>query len=155
MDHWLLAIITIVCSAVYLRATFQLPKLFVGDAVGPQFFPALIGAGLLVSGVLLAFEAWQKQAASTALPIQAPQPEQRRANIILVAMAAWTTLYYTAFEPMGYVLSTVVYIHVLLSYFHRVAWWRNALITAGFTASAWLIFARFLHVMLPPFPFAS
>jgi len=47
MGDWVLAICTAIGAVVYLNADSKLPQLQVGDPMGPQVFPALIGIGLL------------------------------------------------------------------------------------------------------------
>ncbi len=149
MSDWILAFTTMIGAAIYLRATVELPQLLVGDAVGPQFFPALVGCGLLLSGVLLMVEAWRKPATAGQFRFASPQDGARKVQIILAVMTVWTIVYYAAFEPVGYIPSTIVYLFCLLSYFNRTAWWKNALYTLGFTAVSYLIFADFLNVVLP------
>jgi putative tricarboxylic transport membrane protein len=112
---------------------------------------------MLLSGLLLAWETWRKQAGSAGsarherqYDAAAAEPgAERRHQLVLVAMVAWTALYYVAFEPVGYLVSTVTYLSALLFYFHRV----NPLVNLGyavaFTALAYLLFTDFLHVVLP------
>ena len=38
----------LLCGAVYLAATLQLPQPGLRDVVGPRFFTALVAAGLLL-----------------------------------------------------------------------------------------------------------
>ena len=64
-------------------------------------------------------------------------------------MTAWTALYYFAFERVGYVVATVVYMFALLAFFNRGRWWVNAASAAGFTLAAYLLFTSFLQVALP------
>jgi putative tricarboxylic transport membrane protein len=150
MGDWLLAIATILGAGIYLYADAKLPRLDIGDPMGPQVFPALIGVGLLLSGVLLVLETWRKRAAAAPQTMSAPEdPSRRRHQTILVAMAAWTAVYYVAFEPVGYVVATVIYLYALLAFFNRGRWLVNAAITLGFTACAYAVFAKFLLVVLP------
>ena len=64
-------------------------------------------------------------------------------------MLAWTALYYVAFEPVGYIVSTLVYLSALLIFFHRVNPLINLGYAAAFTAVAYLLFTNFLQVVLP------
>ena len=64
-------------------------------------------------------------------------------------MVLWTALYYFAFEPLGYLVSTLVYMFVLLACFNRGRWLVNAACAVGFTLIAYAVFTRFLQVALP------
>jgi putative tricarboxylic transport membrane protein len=145
----LLGVGIIIGAAVYLHADANLPVLQNGGPMGPQAFPALVGIGLLASGLLLLGETWrQRRAAGVAVAAPA-DPIERRSRAILVAMTAWTALYYFAFERVGYVVATVVYMFALLAFFNRGRWWVNAASAAGFTLAAYMLFTSFLQVALP------
>jgi putative tricarboxylic transport membrane protein len=145
----LLGICVIIGAAVYLHADADLPVLQNGGPMGPQAFPALVGIGLLISGLLLLGETWRRRRAAGFAPAAPADPIERRSRAILAAMTAWTALYYFAFERAGYVVATVVYMFVLLAFFNRGRWWVNAASAAGFTLAAYLLFTSFLQVALP------
>ncbi len=152
MGDWILAICTAIGAVVYLYSDSKLPELQVGDPMGPQVFPALIGIGLLGSALLLMAETWRKRQAAGALPRLDPdqgRKDVRAHQLILVGMVLWTALYYFAFEPLGYLLSTLVYMFVLLACFNRGRWFVNAACAVGFTLVAYGVFTRFLQVALP------
>jgi putative tricarboxylic transport membrane protein len=148
MADWILAIFVVTGALIYLRAAMSLERLQVGDALGPQVFPTVVAILMLFSALLLAWETWRKPAPES-LAADARSPKPRPRHFVLVAMAAWTMLYYIAFEPVGYAPSTLIYLSALLFYFHRV----NPLINLGyataFTAAAYLLFTNFLQVVLP------
>jgi putative tricarboxylic transport membrane protein len=158
MADWILAVCAAIGAVVYLNADSKLPELQVGDPMGPQVFPALIGIGLLGSALLLMAETWRKQRrpAAEAPPAAEVQPDPgpgakdaRTHGLILAGMVLWTALYYWAFEPLGYLLSTLLYMFVLLACFNRGRWLVNAACAVGFTLAAYAVFTRFLQVALP------
>jgi putative tricarboxylic transport membrane protein len=144
----LLAVGIVIGAGVYLYADLRLPALRIGDPMGPRAFPALVGIGLLVSGLLLLAEVWRKRRAAGAVS-PAPDPVETHSRRILGAMAAWTALYYFAFERVGYPVATVIYLFALLAWFNRGRWWVNAACAGGFTLAAYALFTRFLQVVLP------
>lgn len=162
MADWILSALVVAGALIFMRAAMNLEKLQVGDALGPQVFPVIVAICMLCSGLLLAWESWQKQkirrqpdgsGAPAPLPTSgiaaASRNEARRPTIVLIAMTAWTALYYVAFEPVGYVLSTMIYMSVLLFWFHRVNPLINLGYAAAFTAVAYVLFTNFLQVVLP------
>ncbi|HEY4317774.1 MAG TPA: tripartite tricarboxylate transporter TctB family protein [Herbaspirillum sp.] len=159
-EFWL-AICVIVGALVYLYADYQMPLTRMGDALGPRAFPALVGCGLLLAGALLLIEAFskteiKKTSAHTETETgEPPTPKERlRQSGILVAMVAWTALYYTVFEEVGYLVSTMVFLGALLSYFHRGHHRANFLTAVGFALLVNLIFTHLLNVPLPAGIFA-
>ncbi len=156
MADWILSVFVVAGAVVYLHAALNLERLQVGDELGPQVFPALVAVCLLCSGLLLAWETWRKQinaeagapAPAAVLPAGTRRKERGR-QLVLIAMVAWTALYYVAFEPVGYIVSTMIYLSALLFYFHRVNPLINLGYAAAFTALAYLLFTEFLQVVLP------
>lgn len=157
MADMVLSVFVITGALVYLRAAMNLERLQVGDALGPQVFPAIVAICMLGSGLLLIWETWRKQTAPDSAAPPAPRPGDGMAqaaaghqrHLVLVAMAVWTALYYAAFEPVGYIVSTMVYLSALLFYFHRVNPLINLGYAAAFTAVAYVLFTNFLQVVLP------
>jgi putative tricarboxylic transport membrane protein len=144
-----LGVSVIVGATIYLYADANLPVLQNGGPMGPQAFPALIGIGLLVSGLLLLGETWRRRRTAAAGAAVPADPIERQSRLILAAMTVWTALYYFAFERVGYLVATLVYMFALLAFFNRGRWWVNAACAAGFTLAAYLLFTWFLQVALP------
>jgi len=155
-DVWL-ALCVIAGALVYLYSDLHMPVMRSGDPLGPRAFPALIGGGLLFAGALLLVETYRKARAQAASRVQtevAPRApaeirKGRHQTVVLLAMVVWTALYYTAFEPVGYLVSTAVFLGGLLSYFHRGHYRTNLLVALGFVVIVDLVFSRLLNVPLP------
>src|SRR5689334_15474857 len=108
MRDIVLAISIMAVSAIYLRAALNLPQLAIGDPLGPQMFPSLIAIGLALSGGLLLIEQFRKKS-STVPAEEIPQRHSSRYEyLLLAAIAVWTAAYYTAFEPVGYIVATLI-----------------------------------------------
>lgn len=148
MKDKFLAIAAAVGACVYLYADYQIPPTELGDPLGPRAFPALIGILLLVSAGLLALENRHR----------APEPEDDVAAVrhnhypVLAGMLIWTMCYYAVFEPVGYIIATVIYLFGLLCYFNTGRHRTNVSVAVGFTAVAYGVFSQFLGVQLPHGP---
>jgi putative tricarboxylic transport membrane protein len=148
MRDWVLAVCAVIGGLVYLYADSKLPAVRIGDPLGPKIFPAIIGAGIVLSGLLLMLEtSRRRRQAAPAAAGEHPGEHQRPG--ILIGMLAWTVLYYLAFEPVGYLVSTVIFLLGLLAVFNRGRHLTNLAVALGFTAVAYTIFDRFLSVPMP------
>ncbi|HVI88732.1 MAG TPA: tripartite tricarboxylate transporter TctB family protein [Dongiaceae bacterium] len=145
MPDVVLAICVIAGALVYLYADASLPLMRIGDPLGPKAFPALVGIGLLISALLLLYEAWQKHRTTE---VRRHRVDFRQIGI-LCAMVVWTAIYYSAFEYAGYIISTLIFLFGLLSFFHRGHYRANLAIAIGFTACVDLLFSQGLGVLLP------
>lgn len=146
-DRIIFALI-LVLAAVYFYATAQIPTLEIGDPLGPKAFPRLLGIGLLITAALLFMEMWRARK-NQPRNDATPQNGDRRHLLIVGAVAVWTGLYFAAFEPLGYVLSTIIYLLALTAYFHRGKWVTNVLTSVLYGVLSYLLFSTALGVTLP------
>jgi len=147
-DAGLVVAVTLLAVA-YLWADSRLPSHSLGDPLGPRVFPALVGVGLLVSAVLLAFELRAERRARPVPPADADAGgEARVPTRVLVGAVAWLALYYACLEPVGYLLSTLAFLAGMLSYFHRGHWRANAVIAVAFTLVVDALFTYALGIPL-------
>ena len=143
-DRVLAAVVAVVALA-YLYSDWRIPRLELGDPLGPRAFPALVGILLLVSAVLLVLETRRGQ--------QAPVVAAASLRSVPFACACWNSVLdhrlLRGFEVAGYIIATIVYLFGLLCVFHKGQHKSNALIAAGFTAVAYGVFSQLLNVQLP------
>ncbi len=145
MKDWFLAAGAAVGALVYLYADYKMPRLELGDPLGPRAFPALIGGLLLLSAIMLAVENRRRQPVRT--PPSAPVGSSHYP--VLAGMLVWTIGYYSIFEPAGYIIATLIYLFGLLCFFNRGRHWMNVLVSVCFTAIAYSVFSQLLGVQLP------
>lgn len=138
---------SIIIAAVYLYATTLIPSLEIGDPLGPKAFPRLLGVFLLIAAGLLFLEMLKDRKAKVAPPPEGELAPWRHVGLILAVMA-WTGAYYAAFEPLGYVISTAIYLLALMAWFHRGKWVANVLSAVLFSAFSYWMFVA-LDVRLP------
>jgi putative tricarboxylic transport membrane protein len=149
MKDVILAIGVIAGAAIYLRAALNLPQLSIGDPLGPQMFPSLIAIGLVLSGGLLLIEVLRKKASAVPADDVPQRHSSRHEYLLLAGMVVWTVAYYAAFEPVGYIAATLIYLFGLLSVFQRGRWVLNLIYAGAFTAAVYFVFGHLLHVVLP------
>jgi putative tricarboxylic transport membrane protein len=143
----LLLAATLAVTGGYVWLTLALPTPSLGDPLGPQIFPLLICAGLMLCVAMLAIELWlSRQRASAAV---SGEPVDARSLAVVAGITAWTGLYFFSFERAGFVLSTTLFLFGLMSAFNAGRWLMNACTAAGFTLGAWLLFVKVLSVRLP------
>jgi putative tricarboxylic transport membrane protein len=150
MSDTLLAIAVMIGSLVYLYADSKLPHLTLGDPVGLKVFPAIIGIGLFLSAIVLLLERRKQRGSQPAT--ESTEQALPGDRLVLLGFACWTAIYYAVLESAGYLISTVLYIFLLLSYFNSGKWRLNAAVALGFALFAQVLFANLLGVALPSGP---
>lgn len=144
-SRYALAAFTLALALAYLAATLAMPAPAIADPLGPQIFPLLVCAGLLLTATLLALEAWR---AGRAPRHEAQGPPLAQSVRVVGALAGWTALYIACFEPVGFPIATTIFLAGLMRVFHGRLWTSLACATA-FSAGAWVLFAVLLSVRLP------
>ncbi len=147
MADRIIFVCTLLLAGVYFWATAQIPSLELGDPLGPKAFPRMLGAGLLIAAVMLLLEILRnRKQEPSAPPVAAARWEPQ--HWVVLAVAGWTALYVLVFEPLGYLLSTAIYLLALTAYFNRGRWLMNGLTSVLFAAISYFSFTMILGVTL-------
>jgi putative tricarboxylic transport membrane protein len=124
------------------------------DPLGPSVFPSVLGAGIVLCGLLLGVGAlfrWQpKQSGLLSGGGGAEEVEKGlfSPTRLLGAVAA-TAFYVAAFEPVGYLIATPLYVVAILL-IHGGAPWRTLIVTpVVITSVLYLTFRFALRVPVP------
>lgn len=67
----------------------------------------------------------------------------------VLAVIVLLLAYGVAFEPIGFIICTMVLLLVLMSFVDPVEWWIAILVAAGSTAGVWLALTKWLRIQLP------
>lgn len=146
MTDRIIFVCALLLAGVYFWATAQIPSLELGDPLGPKAFPRMLGVGLLISAAMLLAEILRdrKKPKSETSPEWRWEPYQW----VVVAISVWTALYILAFERLGYMLSTTIYLLALTAYFNRGRHLMNGLTCVLFVIISYVAFTRLLGVNL-------
>jgi putative tricarboxylic transport membrane protein len=147
MTDRVILISTIIIAVVYFYATTLIPSLEIGDPLGPKAFPRLLGFALLLAASMLALELW-KQRKTAASQSRDESPFEWRVVRVIACVAVWTGLYYVAFQPLGYIAATAVYLLGLMAWFNRGKWVANVITSVLFAGLSYFMFVK-LDVNLP------
>ena len=144
---------TIVLAGVYFWATAQIPTLDLGDPLGPKAFPRMLGVLLLLGALMLFLEIFRGRRNDKQPGVKGggeTAAQWAAHHWMVLAVSVWTALYFVAFEPAGYVLSTTAYLLGLTFYFNRGRHLMNGLTSTLFALFSYLMFTKLLGVNLPP-----
>jgi putative tricarboxylic transport membrane protein len=108
-------------------------------AIGPWTFPAVVFMGLLVSMVLV-WRGDRPLASAREGPLQATP---------LMMTGALLAAYAAAFERVGFVLATTLFMILEARVLGSRRWLRDVLVSAVVAAAAYVLFDRVLNVRLP------
>lgn len=148
MTQIALGLSAIVLALLYAIGISQIPLLGFGDPLGPKLLPmflagafAIVGLALLVEGRSVAglrgdfgrFRGFIKS----------------RDFATVAAVAVWTALYFAAFSYLGYLLSTMLFLSVLMTAAHKGRRAVAISVALLFSIGSYLLFALVFGVPLP------
>lgn len=145
----IVAVCAVLLAVLYLYATEQIPTLEIGDPMGAKAIPRLLGIALLVSAGLLWLERRLIGRKSESATVDAPPAGGTHWRVVL-AVVAWTAVYFAVFERLGYAVATSAYLLALMAYFNRGRWRANALTAVLFSLVSYLAFTRLFGATLAP-----
>ena len=124
------------------------------DPLGPRVFPRALGVGIAFCGLLLGVGAifrWQPEKAGLLSGAEGAEEVERgpfSPTRLLGAVAA-TAIYVAAFEPVGYLITTPLYVVAILL-IHGGATWRTLIVAPiVITIVLYLTFRFALRIPVP------
>lgn len=147
-------------GALLLVAAFAIPEpVRQSPGLGPRVLPLVVSVGLLLCGVLLVLTATRRhdEGVEEALlrededavmglldPDEPPVPVRG-----LLVVLALLVVYAVAFIPLGFVLSTTLFLGTVTTFVDPRRWIRNWVFAAALSGAVYLLFTEVLAVVLP------
>ncbi len=149
---------TLLFGAVYTAAAFATERATIGNPIEPILFPMMLGIGMILCGLVMIQTAVAKIKSDPAalVPFHLERdaagkiPRDRK---LIVATCLAGIAYAVLFEPLGYVIATVLFLGFMLFLFRGASHWKsNILIAVLFSLCVYLLFTKLLTIPLPMMP---
>jgi putative tricarboxylic transport membrane protein len=120
-----------------------------GSNVGPEVFPTILGSLLVLLSLRLLYETVKSKPAEK----QNGNGDGEKPDYVRLGLIFGSALVYVLIlEPVGYVISTFVFLLIGFQIIERGKWLQSVLISACFSAAVYLLFVELLEGSLPGFP---
>jgi putative tricarboxylic transport membrane protein len=132
----------------YLAAAFAIPESsFENTPVGPKAVPIAIGVALATASLALAIRGfvWGRSRRDAASGDEAPPQDLRKLGVVALLLLAYILI----FVPLGYALSTFMFMLAATTYLDREHWIRNLVYAVVFSVVVYSIFVYVFGVQLP------
>ncbi len=137
----------IIISLTFLISSFSLPKATLGNANGPLYFPIGLSILMFVLSVIYLFS--ELKTLNKENEKIRELFEGRVLKLIGVTIALGI-VYALIFEKVGFLISTMIFLGVLLFYMNGVKKWMvNIIVTIAYSFITWYGFSELLGVSLP------
>lgn len=158
--------VSLIIALLYTIFAFQIPDSnYSSDVIQPNFFPILIGFAWVLTSLILIIKGYmsvqkikreqlKEQSELDGEKNNQPESEEeeldpKKVTIIFGMILAYVLLFF----PLGYFLSTFLFIFGLSFYLERKKWLRNLIIAIVFPLIVYFLFNNVLSVYLPTGPF--
>lgn len=150
----LTGLIAVALGAAYTAMSLLLPRAPFGDPTRHIVYPAILGILMMVLGAAHAVLAAAKNPkAKPGDRLRIPEKLSRHGKEIAICVGA-SLVYAFVFEPLGYVLATILYLGTVLFVINgkdKVV--RTVVVALAFSVGIYVLFGYVLGIKLPGLPF--
>ncbi|MEM1504743.1 tripartite tricarboxylate transporter TctB family protein [Domibacillus sp. 8LH] len=138
------SIIFLLIGVFFITESRKIAATSYGSNVGPDIFPIGLGILLILLSIKLFIEAVKNKQDGRG----GEKPDYKRFFIIFAA----AILYIVLLEPLGYVITTFLFLLIGFQVLERGGWLKSIVIAAAFSFGVYYIFVGLLQGSLPGFP---
>lgn len=138
------AVVAVAGGILFLNALSFTSPSAQADVVGPRFFPLLASGVLVVGGLTLVVNGLRSGERSSADSEEPPVPLRRLAVVIAIFVG-----FLLIFEPVGFLVSTALFMTVMTTFVRPDRVSINALVGVVTSACIYFSFTQLLGVGLP------
>lgn len=145
-------------GAIYGTLAVAMPKAAIGNPMAPKIFPIALGIGLVILGVLYFMKesvAYKEQVKKEGIKeIDAKTAELNKKTNKLIILTSIAGLGYAFFfEHLGYVISTSLFIGIIMFAINGKKNWKlNISVALVFSVTVYILFFYVLAIPLPMMP---
>jgi putative tricarboxylic transport membrane protein len=114
------------------------------DPLGPSVYPKMLGAGLVILGVILILMA-----------VRSKDDQKKKdtlfsgASLRILSLIIAGALYIVLFERLGFILSTILFIFAIMNITGESRWQKSVTVSVIIPLCLYIIFNKLLNVLLP------
>lgn len=153
--NFLTGLFAIIMGLVYGWQAWILPRAMFGDPIGHLIYPVILGITMTILGLLLVAKELLSKGPKD--PKDSPKFGKLTRHGREIAMTIGASIVYAlAFEPIGYVFSTILYLGAVLFIVNgRAKIRRTVLVAVLFSVGVYVLFSVILGIQLPRMPILS
>lgn len=150
----LTGLLSLLGGIAYAIASYNLPRASFGNPLDPIYFPMGIAIVLMFIGAVLLIKSKPEAAILAIKNLLAEDASKKYDRRRILYTCIISVVYALTFEHLGYVISTALFMFVMLLITGgRKNLLKSALIALAFSICVYLLFSTMLSVSLPPMPF--
>lgn len=137
-------IIFLLIGLLFVIESQRISESSYGSEVGPDIFPIGLGSILILLSARLLYETFRYEA------VTKNEESIKYKKFFIIFFSA--VLYAALLEPLGYVITTFLFLVTAFQTMERGKWLQTLVIASAFSFGVFYLFAEFLGGSLPGFP---
>jgi putative tricarboxylic transport membrane protein len=155
----IVAIGVVLLGVLVIALTWNTTTPIVKDPVGPRFFPFVLGLLFIVGGSVVAIQRFRSMNAEGGYRVEPEgsaedDPTLPASAKRALAMLGLTVAYAFLFQPLGFLISTPIYIVAAFAVMSERRYVTTSIWAAIYTIATYLLFAVLLEIRFPLGPLA-
>lgn len=151
----LVGIVVALGGVIYLIASYNVPRSTIGKPLAPSYFPFLLGGLLTVLGILLFLRSDMEKTKQALKELKNMSEKEKNNSKLIVITCIICILYAVFFNILGFVISTFLFIEAMLYLTNKKEIVKNIIVSMCFSIGVYILFSKFLGIILPPMPFLN
>ncbi len=145
----LVGILAFIIGGMYTIQAYLLPLASIGNPVAPKIFPMALGLIMTFLGLIMSIQEIKKGGL-----INNPSAKMDDTNKLIGYTCLTCILYALLFNRTGFVISTIIFLEIMLTLFNgKKNWKTNTIVAVSFSLIIYIAFSKFLGITLPVMPF--
>ncbi len=147
---YITGILSTLFGGFYAFQTLLMKSATIGNPLAPKMFPMGLGILMILFGIGLTITEGKKTGFSINIKNVSISETGRLIGYTCFAIIVYALL----FNRLGYILSTIVFLEIVLSLFNGIKKWKvNTTVAVVFSVFIFIVFSKLLGIILPPIPF--
>lgn len=143
-------VLSLVLGIAYFINALTIRKASIGNPMAPKVFPIVLGLLMIIFSLVLIFREVKENR-----NYKISGNLDKNGKMILYTSLS-CILYALVFNKLGYVLSTVLFLEIILSLFNGVKNYKvNTMVSLAFSVVIYFVFSNLLGIILPTMPFLN
>lgn len=149
--RYTLPLLFLVGSLIYGVMIIQLPQASLGNPHGPILFPTFVCFGIFVFSLIDLVSVYRQSKLEEENRNEDLEVLARKTSLKLILVIIAICLLYTLmFEWLGYLVSTIIFMALLMFYLNGLKKWvLNVTVSLIVSLSTWYAFTQLLEISLP------
>ncbi len=150
----LTGLISIVFGSLYIISIYNTPKANFGNPYDPLYFPYGIAFLFIFLGIALIIKGGIKPSIEAIKSLIGEDETKKKNRRMVLYTCLASVAYAISFEHIGYVLSTTIFMLIVLFLTSGLKSWKLSLsISLIISVVIYILFSKLLGISLPPLPF--